>query len=243
MSNNTIIIILATSLVILIGFYLLYTRASIKKQEKMQRVHNDKMKSLENEKKYHDNTKIKEPILDKELVKKRIIIKENKKNTSNQKDIISEAISELNDLDLTKNQILKGQRNLTNLFSVEMDNTPFNILVADDSNVSLKKAKQSLTNSGENYAISTAVNGEEALYMLKKGNYDLLITDMDMPKMDGAELILQVKQNLVLSKIPIIVVTAQPKLITNGLEDKVEGVLEKPYNDEDLIYQAKNALM
>ena len=65
---------------------------------------------------------------------------------------------------------------------------------------------------------------------------------MDMPKMDGGELINLVKSDVVLHNIPIIVITGKPKLISNGLEDKVEGVLEKPYKDEDLIYQTKSVL-
>lgn len=182
--------------------------------------------------------------LNKDEVKKKIIIKKENPNNNPQKDIVSEAINEIGDFEQIKENILNGQKNMTNIADVEPDYSPTNILVVDDSRVFRRKTTELLISLNLNYEITTAINGEDALIKLKadKNKFDLIITDMDMPKMDGGELINLVKKDVVLHNIPIIVITGKPKLISNGLEDKVEGVLEKPYKDEDLIYQTKSVL-
>lgn len=240
MNNNIIFVIIFSAIFILSVIYLLYSRAYSKKQAKMRRILEEKKQKNKKIIKYQPN-QVSVPVETKENIKKRIIIKKPREDATDN-DIISEAISELDDLSFIKQKIFSGQKNLTNISNIERDNTPFHILVVDDSPSFLKKAKSTLVNAKENYSITTACDGEDALYQIKKQPFDLIITDMDMPKMDGSELIIHLKNDLTLSNIPVIVVTADPKLITKGLEDKVEGVLEKPYNDEDLLYQAKISL-
>ena len=85
----------------------------------------------------------------------------------------------------------------------------------------------------ENYfVIDTAENGKEALDLLKDNNYDIIVTDIMMPEMDGYEFCKAVKSNVELSHIPVIFLTAK-----NDLESKVaalkcggEAYIEKPFS-------------
>lgn len=241
MNINTILGIIFFSLVIIGGVYFLYVNAENQKRQKLKIVNEKNKKNKEQVIKYQSND-LPESGLNKEEVKNKIIIR--KETPTNKKEIIHDPISEIGDFEQIKEGILNGQKNMTNITDVETDYSPINILVVDDSKVFLRKTTDLLVNLNLNYQITTAINGEEALIKLKADKYkfDLIITDMDMPKMDGGELINLVKKDVVLHNIPIIVITGKPKLISNGLEDKVDGVLEKPYKDEDLIYQTKNVL-
>lgn len=243
MNINIILIIIFLALFILFLIFSLYRRAEIKKAEKL-RIVKENNKKLSNKVIKYKNDDLPESNLNTEEVKKRIIIKKEKTDKISQKDVISEAISEIGDFEKIKRNILEGKKNMTNIADVSTDYSPINILVVDDSKVFLKKTKNLLINLEANYSITTAIDGEDAFHKLSidKTKFDLIITDMDMPRMDGGELINFIKRDVTLSVIPIIVITGKPKLISNGLEDKVDGVLEKPYKDEDLIYQTKSLL-
>jgi two-component system, chemotaxis family, sensor kinase CheA len=79
------------------------------------------------------------------------------------------------------------------------------ILVVDDAQLARVVIKRSLED--ENYEIITAENGIQALSTLKTTSIDALVTDAEMPEMDGFELITQVRANNQYSLLPIIMVT------------------------------------
>lgn len=66
-----------------------------------------------------------------------------------------------------------------------MEKKKAKILVLDDEKIVLESVSRIL--EGENYLVSTAGKGEDALQILKQGGYDILITDLKMPGMDGLE--------------------------------------------------------
>ncbi len=79
--------------------------------------------------------------------------------------------------------------------------------------------------------ITTCTNGEDGLNTFKKNsNYDLIITDLDMPKMDGLEMISLIKE--INSKIPIIIISAMhsTKQFTQSIRLGVDGYCLKPLN-------------
>lgn len=113
-----------------------------------------------------------------------------------------------------------------------------NILIVDDHEqmrVYLKKVLK-------NYSITEAAHGEEALTILQKNNFDLIVTDYMMPVMDGAALVKQLKQQQ--NKTPIIVLTArtdqQGKL--SMLRLGIDGYLHKPFIEEELLINVKNSI-
>jgi CheY-like chemotaxis protein len=84
--------------------------------------------------------------------------------------------------------------------------------------------------------ITAAVNAQDALMKLENGRYDLVLTDMVMPKMDGAELIRQVRTRLK-SDIPIILITTKGEIQDRdrGISLGANGYLTKPVNMVDLV--------
>lgn len=79
------------------------------------------------------------------------------------------------------------------------------ILVVDDSHTVREMERRLLVRSG--YTVSTAQNGQEAWNLLRLNDYDLLISDVDMPQMNGIELITRVRANPRLGRIPAIILS------------------------------------
>lgn len=113
----------------------------------------------------------------------------------------------------------------------------FNILVVEDD----KNLRKLITTclKKNNYTSFEANNGEEALEMLDKQFIDLIITDVMMPKMDGFELIKELRMSEY--KLPILLITAK-----DSIDDKKEGFLlgaddymVKPINIEELLLRVK----
>jgi CheY-like chemotaxis protein len=109
------------------------------------------------------------------------------------------------------------------------------ILVADDSSIMrmflVVNLKRLLTVN-----ITEAVNGRDALTKLENGKFDLVLTDMNMPELDGAELVRQVRTNLK-SDMPIVIITTkgEKKDRELGMSLGASGYLTKPVNPAELI--------
>ncbi|RLB44248.1 MAG: response regulator [Deltaproteobacteria bacterium] len=102
----------------------------------------------------------------------------------------------------------------------------FNVLIVDDSRVMRSVLKKTMQMCGFNVGqILEAGDGREALEVLKTNWVDLVVTDYNMPQMNGLELIEEMKRDEVLSGIPVIVVT------TEGSEQKIKALLDKGASD------------
>ncbi|MGF1768282.1 response regulator [Enterovibrio makurazakiensis] len=105
------------------------------------------------------------------------------------------------------------------------------ILVVDDM-TSIRHVMLNLLRSINYFDLEEATNGWQALQMVKKNRYDLLITDLNMPKMDGRELLKEVRADPTLKHTPVLVVSSEQdkervkELIQNG----VNGFVIKPFN-------------
>jgi CheY-like chemotaxis protein len=84
--------------------------------------------------------------------------------------------------------------------------------------------------------ITEAVNGLDALAKIKSSKFDLLLTDMNMPEMNGAELVRWVRTGLN-SDMPIVVITTMGEIKDRerGMELGANGYLTKPVNQTELI--------
>jgi signal transduction histidine kinase/ligand-binding sensor domain-containing protein/DNA-binding response OmpR family regulator len=96
----------------------------------------------------------------------------------------------------------------------------------------------------KHFAVETADNGMDALQVLPQKRFDLILTDVMMPKMDGLELCKYLKDNMEYSHIPIVMLTAR-----NDLESKIAGLkagadayVEKPFSFNYLISQLTSLL-
>lgn len=98
----------------------------------------------------------------------------------------------------------------------------FNVLIVDDSAPMRAVIKKTLKMSGFKLGdLFEAANGVEALRVLRENWLDLVLTDYNMPEMDGLELIEEMKKDEIFSQIPIVVIT------TEGSKEKIETFLKK----------------
>ncbi|UWZ83416.1 hybrid sensor histidine kinase/response regulator [Occallatibacter riparius] len=91
------------------------------------------------------------------------------------------------------------------------------ILVVDDSHTVREMERRLLVKAG--YAVSTAQNGQEAWNLLRLNEYDLLISDVDMPQMNGIELVTRVRANPRLGRMPVIILSYKDRA-----EDRQRGL-------------------
>ncbi|MBT3281020.1 MAG: response regulator [Campylobacteraceae bacterium] len=111
-----------------------------------------------------------------------------------------------------------------------------NILLVDDSQILLDLLIHALKDSGLDN-IDTAVNGKEALEMSIKNNYNLIITDINMPKIDGFKLISKLKELDKYKNIPVLVLSvlsdeeSKQKAKSNG----AVGWITKPFLPTQLV--------
>ena len=104
------------------------------------------------------------------------------------------------------------------------------ILLVDDDPIMCELASTRLIDAG--YTVDIAHNGEEALAVLERRDADLVISDIDMPGMDGFELTRRLKTNPKWRTIPVIVITASDRadVAADAFEAGAMSFLDKPIN-------------
>lgn len=116
------------------------------------------------------------------------------------------------------------------------------ILVVDDHPALVTLTRHKLIQKG--YEVLTAQNGEDGLELAKKEYPDLILSDVDMPLMDGFEFCAAVKDHERLYKIPFILITsmATTEHIMKGIESGANNYLTKPFDDETLFSKIEELL-
>ena len=116
----------------------------------------------------------------------------------------------------------------------------FHILVVDDD----KNTRRLLTAvlEAENYSVSTAENGEEALAVLDKTHVDLIVLDIMMPKMDGYELTTLLRETN--NDLPILMLTAKhlPEDTHKGFQSGTDDYMTKPIDETEMLLRIKALL-
>ncbi len=110
------------------------------------------------------------------------------------------------------------------------------ILVVDDSLTVREVERQLLANHG--YEVEVAVDGMDGWNAVRVGHYDLVITDLDMPRMDGFELVSQIKNDARLRAVPVMIVSykGSEEDRNRGLEAGANYYLAKSsFHDEALL--------
>ena len=104
------------------------------------------------------------------------------------------------------------------------------ILIVDDFSTMRRIIKNLLRDLGFNDT-TEADDGQTALPMLKTGKYDFLVTDWNMPGMDGLTLLKTVRADDKLSSLPVLMVTAEAKReqIVEAAQAGVNGYVVKPF--------------
>lgn len=123
-----------------------------------------------------------------------------------------------------------------------MKGTTMNILVVDDNSKNIQLLISLLQNEG--YAIGFAMDGIQALEVLKNNSFDLILLDVIMPNMDGYETLRHIKQLPAYSTVPVMFITAMnsPEEITKGFEVGAVDYVNKPFNKLELLARVKTHL-
>lgn len=116
------------------------------------------------------------------------------------------------------------------------------ILLVDDDPVNLKRAQLILAKEG--YAIAATLSGKQALSFLEKRKPDIILLDINMPEMDGFEVLEHIKANTEWSEIPVIFLTADNDQETEvkGLRQGAVDFVTKPFMEDIVKQRVKHIL-
>lgn len=113
----------------------------------------------------------------------------------------------------------------------------FNLLIVDDSNAMRAVIKKIVIISGfpMNQCLE-AGNGKEAMDLLSRNWVDVIISDINMPEVNGLELLDQLKKNETLKEIPVIMITTEgsSERMQEAFNRGAKGFIKKPFLPEDI---------
>lgn len=114
------------------------------------------------------------------------------------------------------------------------------ILIVDDEPVVIKSCERILTPEG--FTVDTATNGKDAMSRLSSNNYDLVITDLKMPGMDGIELVRWIRNSKPGTGVVIITGYPSQESIKEALGLRILDYLPKPFSPSLLLDVAQKAM-
>jgi two-component system sensor histidine kinase and response regulator WspE len=128
-------------------------------------------------------------------------------------------VVDVEDLIRSIDNLLSGRR-LGKLASETVEQTvraAKRVLVVDDSITVRELERQLLENRG--YTVDVAVDGVDGWNAVRTAQYDLVVSDVDMPRMDGIQLVQHIKNDLRLKAIPVVIVSYKDRE-----EDRIKGL-------------------
>lgn len=120
--------------------------------------------------------------------------------------------------------------------------TVVKILLIDDDELILKVINRILTKEG--YEVRTANNGKDALEIIEKEKFDMVITDLMMPYSNGFEVISKFKQHPNAAGVPVVVISSvgTENAVKEGLNIGADDYLRKPIMPDELLIRVKRLL-
>jgi CheY-like chemotaxis protein len=120
---------------------------------------------------------------------------------------------------------------------------PKRILVVEDNPDVLLIIKTALHEKG--YDVVTADGGEDGLAKAKEIDFDLILTDLAMPKVSGVDLISALKNAPGTWRVPIVAVTAHwtDQISVSASAAGCDGFIAKPFSREELLYEVEKHLV
>ncbi|MFA6216694.1 MAG: response regulator [Candidatus Omnitrophota bacterium] len=111
----------------------------------------------------------------------------------------------------------------------------YKVLIADDDKEIVDITRSRLLREG--YEVSIAYDGEEALLRAKEDNPDLILLDLTMPKLNGFEVLKEIRSTLLDKWRPVIIISAQAELETlkTCYNMEADHYLTKPCQMEDIL--------
>ncbi|MDR0615540.1 MAG: response regulator [Synergistaceae bacterium] len=116
------------------------------------------------------------------------------------------------------------------------------ILVVDDEPVNIQVLSNLLTM--RDYSVSKAYSGAEALDMISRRSFDLVLLDVMMPKMSGYEVCRRLRESYALLDLPILMLTAKNQIqdVVLGFQSGANDYVQKPFDKEELLARVSTLL-
>jgi DNA-binding NtrC family response regulator len=120
-----------------------------------------------------------------------------------------------------------------------MDNTTKRtILIVDDEEI----IRDFLSEVLEDYAVTLACDGDEAIERLKQTKFDLVITDLRMPRIPGEEVVRFARQTYPDAKVVVISGYSSLSTVSQSVHNGACAFLSKPFSIKELIQTVDNAM-
>tara|TARA_R110000796_G_scaffold252631_1_gene389273 strand:- start:171643 stop:175017 length:3375 start_codon:yes stop_codon:yes gene_type:complete len=136
------------------------------------------------------------------------------------------------------------ENELSNVASISSDIQSSNItvLVVDDEPINRRVLENHLNVAG--YTVVEANNGKEALELVQKNNFDLILLDIMMPNMSGYEVCETIRKTYSPSELPIVLLTAKNRVsnLVAGFNVGANDYLTKPFSKSELLSRIKTHL-
>jgi two-component system chemotaxis response regulator CheY len=110
-------------------------------------------------------------------------------------------------------------------------------LIVDDSSVMRKIVERSLRQAGlESLVVVEAGSGIEALQILKSEEVDLILSDINMPSMDGLEFVRQLHSQQLAPEVPVVMITTESseEHVRQAIEAGAKGYIRKPFTADQV---------
>lgn len=118
------------------------------------------------------------------------------------------------------------------------------VLIADDERNAVVLLTRVFERDG--FAVESAKDGEQALQMAREVRPDLILLDVQMPRLNGFEVVARLREDTVTARIPVIFVTAaarEPSDVAQGLKLGADDYVRKPYNYHELLARARSKMV
>jgi DNA-binding NarL/FixJ family response regulator len=119
------------------------------------------------------------------------------------------------------------------------------VLLVDDERLLLVSLTRALKVQRPDWVIDTASDGVQAMALLRSQPVDILVTDIQMPGMDGMALLMQVRRDPDLARLPLILISAEDdrSSVRKGMASGADDYLTKPFTAEELILSVESRLL
>jgi two-component system chemotaxis response regulator CheY len=110
-------------------------------------------------------------------------------------------------------------------------------LIVDDSSVMRKIVERALRQAGlDSLVVHEAANGFEGLDLLKTKQVDLILSDINMPSMDGLEFLRQIQAQKLAPGVPVIMITTESseEHVKQAIQSGARGYIRKPFTAEQV---------
>jgi two-component system chemotaxis response regulator CheY len=110
-------------------------------------------------------------------------------------------------------------------------------LIVDDSSVMRKIVERSLRQAGlDTLVVHEAGSGTEGLELLKSRSVDLILSDINMPSMDGLEFLRQIRSQNLAPNVPVVMITTESseEHVRQAIQAGAQGYIRKPFTAEQV---------